>query len=139
VSSSSSSNVFFSFLPHPCLCSGRAYLKEWSLTFYGTSVNPDRRKKRTNINSNRSGNNNNNRLMYPIISNKVKVPLRPTPSPSPPTNYVSPSPPNTRRDPNNNPSDLIPKQPIDHQILTSNDLNEGSHHPSSRTEHESGE
>lgn len=111
--------------------SGRAYLKEWSLTLYGTSVNPDRRKKKAVKPVNRFYGSSN--------SNKLKVPRPPPPDTSSPSvshNFVPSS--TVRRDPHpssDHHHDLNrPSNTVD-QILSSNKIDMEGYHPSERTEH----
>lgn len=42
--------IEYSFFFFCNFISGRAYLKEWSLVLYGTTINPDRRKRKLTIN-----------------------------------------------------------------------------------------
>src|SRR5882724_8958283 len=65
---------------------GRAYLKEWSLTFFGTSINPDRRKKKSiksfvNRYNNNNLNSNNNKQTKPSSPTTSTVRRDPQPFP----------------------------------------------------------
>lgn len=86
---------------------GRAYLKEWSLILYGTSVHPDRRKKKARL-----------------PTNRVAVGMRtPVKTPRPP-----PAPGTVRRDPDSR----VPPDPFANTIedeLISNSRN--AHHSGS--------